>query len=127
MERIYTEEVTDKLYMFKSISRKIDEFGWWDSESISADAGTQFTLKYFKEECQTCGFHLILSAPEHQKTNGKVKFTWRTLRTIVNSLMVHVRVLEAYINFALMYKHIILSGTTNQITNKQIWQANHVI
>ena len=28
---------------------------------------------------------------------------WRTLRTIEHSLMVHARVLEVYINFALMY------------------------
>ena len=35
--------------------------------------------------------------------NGQVEVTWRTLRTIANSLMVHARVLEAYIHFALMY------------------------
>ena len=35
--------------------------------------------------------------------NGKFEVTWRTLRTIAHSLMVHYRVLEAYINFALMY------------------------
>ena len=29
--------------------------------------------------------------------------TWRTLRTVANSLMVHTRVLEVYIHFALMY------------------------
>ena len=29
--------------------------------------------------------------------------TWRTLRTISHSLMVHVRVSEAYINFAFMF------------------------
>ena len=29
--------------------------------------------------------------------------TWRTLCTIAHSLMVYARVLEAYINFALMY------------------------
>ena len=33
--------------------------------------------------------------------NSKVK--WRTLFTIVHSLMVHLRVSEAYIHFALMY------------------------
>ena len=110
MEKTTKEEVMEKLDMFQSIFGEIDKFGWWYLERISADAGTHFTSTDFKEECQTCGFHLILSAPEHQKTNGKVKFTWRTLRTIVNSLMVHVRVLEAYINFALMYTtyHIFL-------------------
>ena len=34
---------------------------------------------------------------------GKVEVTWRALRTIAHSLMVHARVLEAYIHFALMY------------------------
>ena len=49
MEKITTEEVMDKLDMFQSISGKIDQFGWWDLERISADAGMQFTLKKFKE------------------------------------------------------------------------------
>ena len=35
--------------------------------------------------------------------NGQVELTWRTLRTVAQYLMVHARVLEAYINFALMY------------------------
>ena len=41
MEKIKTEEVMDKLDMFKSIFGKIDQFGWWDLEIISADADTQ--------------------------------------------------------------------------------------
>ena len=43
MENITTEEVMDKLDMFQSRFGKIDQFGWWDLEKISADAGTQFT------------------------------------------------------------------------------------
>ena len=35
--------------------------------------------------------------------NGQVEMTWRTLRTIAHSLMVHARVSEAYIYFVLMY------------------------
>ena len=69
MEKITTEEVMDKLDMFQSRFRKIDEFGWWDLEIISADAGTQFTLTEFKEECQTHGVCLTLVAPEHQDMN----------------------------------------------------------
>ena len=30
----------DKSDMFQAISGKVDEFGWWDLERISADAGT---------------------------------------------------------------------------------------
>ena len=35
--------------------------------------------------------------------NGQVEVTWGTLRTIAHSLMVHARVTEAYIHFALIY------------------------
>ena len=45
----------------------------------------------------------MLTSLEHQEMNGQVEVTWRMLRKIANSLMVHSRVLEAYIHFALMY------------------------
>ena len=48
MEKITTEEVMEKLDMFQSIFGKIDQFGWWDLERISADVGTQFTSTQFK-------------------------------------------------------------------------------
>ena len=35
--------------------------------------------------------------------NGQVEMTWRTFRTIAHSLMVHARVSEIYVHFALMY------------------------
>ena len=103
MEKIITEEVMDKLDMFQSRSGIINQFGWWDLERISADAGMQFTLTEFKDECQTRGVRLTLAAPEHQEMNGQVEVTWRTLRTVAHSLMVHARVLEVYTHFASMY------------------------
>ena len=75
MEKITTEEVVDNLDMFQYRSGKIEYFGWWDLEIISADAGTQFTSTEFKEECQTCGVNLTLAAPEHQEMNIQVKVT----------------------------------------------------
>ena len=45
----------------------------------------------------------MLAAPEHQEMNGQVEVTWRTLCTVAHSLMVHARVLEVYVHFALMY------------------------
>ena len=69
MEKITTEEDMEKLDMFQSIFGKMDQFGWWYLERISADAGAQFTLMEFKEECQTCGVRLMLEAPEHQYMN----------------------------------------------------------
>ena len=73
MEKITTEKVMDKLDMFQSRFGKIDQFGWWDLEIISADSGTQFTLTKFKEECQTRGVRLTLAAPEHQEINLQVE------------------------------------------------------
>ena len=35
--------------------------------------------------------------------NGKVEVTWRTLRTVAHALLVHARVPEVYVHFALMY------------------------
>ena len=89
IEKITTEEVMDKLDMFQSRFGKIDQFGWWDLETISEDAGTQFTLTEFKYECQTCVIRLKLAAPEHQDINGQVEVIWRTLRKIAHSCMVH--------------------------------------
>ena len=45
----------------------------------------------------------MLAALEHQEMNEQVEVTWRTLRTITHSLMVHIRVSEVSINFAFMY------------------------
>ena len=66
MENITTAEVMDKLDIFQSRFGKIDQFGWWDLEIISADAGTHFTSEELKDECQTRGVRLKLAAPEHQ-------------------------------------------------------------
>ena len=60
-------------------------------------------LAEFKDEFQTRGVHLKLAAPEHQEINGQVEVTWRKLRTVAHSLMVHARVTEVYVHFALMY------------------------
>ena len=97
MENITTAEVLDNLDMFQPRFGKIDQFGWWDLERISADACTQFTSTEFKDECQTRGVRLTLAATEHQEMNGKIEVTWRTLRTVAHALMVHARVPELYV------------------------------
>ena len=66
MNKITKEEVTDKLDLFQSRFGKIDRFGWWDLEIISADAGTKFASMEFQDECQTRGFLLMLAALEYQ-------------------------------------------------------------
>ena len=103
MENITTAEVMEKLDMFQSRFGKIEQFGWWDLEIISADAGTQFTSTEFKDECQTRGVRLTLAAPEHHEMNRQVEVIWRTLRTVAHALMVYARVPELYVHFALMY------------------------
>ena len=110
----------DKLVMFQARFGKIDESGWWDLEIISAYAGTKFTSTEFQEEYQTRGVWLTLAATEHQEMNRQVKLKWRTLRMIAHSLMVHSRVLEAYINFTLMYtvEHIFLVLPIKDLINE---------
>ena len=61
-----------------------------------------------------------LATTEHQEMNGQVEVTWRTLRTVTNSLMVHDRVLEAYICFKLIYTtdHIFMVIPINDLINE---------
>ena len=59
---------------------------------FSVDAGMQFTLAEFKEECQTPGVYLTLAYMKHQEMNGNFEVTRRTLRKIAHWLMVHARV-----------------------------------
>ena len=106
--------------MFQSRFREIDQFGWWDLERVSADAGKQFSLTKFKEECQTRGVRLTLVAPENQDMNGQVEVTWRTLRTISHALIVHARVPEIYVHFAIIYTtdHIFLVLLIKDLINE---------
>ena len=52
--------------------------------------------------------------------NRPVEVTWITLRTVAHSLMVHARVLEVYVHFALMYTtdHIFPVLQIKDIINK---------
>ena len=120
MENITSAEVMDKLDMFQSIFGKMDQFGWWDLERISKDAGTQFTLTEFKDECQTRGVCLTLAEPEHQDMNGQVEVTWRTLRTVAHALMDQARFPEVYVHFTLMHTtdHIFLVLPIKDLINK---------
>ena len=61
----------DKLDMFQSRFGKNGNFGWWDLEIISADAGTQFTTTEFQDECQAHGVYIILADPEHLEISGQ--------------------------------------------------------
>ena len=79
-----------------------------------------FTSTEFKDECKTRGVRLELAAPKHQEMNGKVEVTWRTFRTAAHSLMVHARVPEVYIHFALMNMsdHIFLIQPIKDLINE---------
>ena len=63
---------------------------------------------------------MTLAAPEHQDMSGQVEVTWRTLRTVAHSLMVHARVPEVYVHFALMYTtdHIFLVLPIKDLINE---------
>ena len=62
----------------------------------------------------------MLAAPEQQVMNRQVKVTWRTLFTVVHTLMVHARVQEVNVHFALMYKtdHIFPVLPIRDLVNK---------
>ena len=62
---------------------------------------------------------MLLAAPEYQEINGQVKVTWRTLRTIAHYLMVHARIFEGYIHFAIIYTtdHILLVLSIKNMIN----------
>ena len=72
-------------------------------DRIQTDPVTQFTSKECWEDISVRGVRLSLAAPYHQEMNGQVEVTWKTLRTITRLIMVHARVSEKYIHFALMY------------------------
>ena len=52
--------------------------------------------------------------------NGQVEVTWCILKIITHSIMVHARVLEKYIHFALMYMtyHIFTVIPIKNLVNK---------
>ena len=82
-----------KLDMSQDIFGKVDTFGWWDMERIQTDASMQFTSEYFQESLSIHALQLILQTSYHQEMNGQAGVPWRTLQTIIHSIMVHARVL----------------------------------
>ena len=52
--------------------------------------------------------------------NRQVEVTWRMLRTVAHTLMVHARVLEVYVHFAIMYMddHILPILPIKDLINK---------
>ena len=74
----------DKLDMLQFRFGKIDQFGWWDLERISADAGTQFTSTEFKDECQTCRVLQYTRYPSTAR-GSSLAVNYRTLDVRVTS------------------------------------------
>ena len=50
-----TEAVMDKLDEFQARYDKVDAFGWWNIDRITANAWPQFTSQEFKEGYQVRG------------------------------------------------------------------------
>ena len=79
MENITTEEVMDKLDMFQSRFRKIDQFGWWDLERISADAGWEdVELRIYPDPfCTSCQISSMNKKSRSKiPLKPKVPFKW---------------------------------------------------
>ena len=103
MEKISTEEVIDKLDMFQSRFGNIDEFGWWDLEKNYSRCRIAIYPDGVQRRMPNLRSSLKLKAPEHQEMNRQDEVTWITLCIISQTLMVHARISEEYIDFALMY------------------------
>ena len=65
---------------------------------------------------------VMLAALKRLEINGQVEVKWRTLCTIEHSIMVHARVLEAYIHFAFIYTtdHIFPVLPIKDLINKYV-------
>ena len=62
------------------------------------------------------GKKATLAAPEHQENSRKLEVTWRTLRIIVHSLMVHTLNFGSLYSFRVnIYGRSYMPGTANQI------------
>ena len=59
--------------------------------------------------------------------NGQVEVTWKKLRTIAHSIMVHSRVSDDYIHFASMYTtyHILSVLPIKQLVNQDFEPTTH--
>ena len=82
----------------------------------------KFISKWFQESLSVRGVHLNLTPLYHQYMNGQVKLTWKTLRTIVHSIMVKAQVSYDYKRFTLMYTthHIFLVLPINHLVNQDV-------
>ena len=55
MEKLFTEEVVDKLDMFQSKFQKVDEFEWWDLERRIQRQMTNSRSLYYISSSRTSG------------------------------------------------------------------------
>ena len=69
MVKINGEEVMDKFDIFQPRLGKIDEFGWWGLEGISADSGMQFTSTQFQRRMSNpqCSYDVSSSGASENK------------------------------------------------------------
>ena len=56
----------DKIYIFKAVFGKVDEFGQYNKEIIQTESGTRFNSKDFHGGVYVHGLQLELAAPDQQ-------------------------------------------------------------
>ena len=118
----------DKVDMCQSRFGKIDEFGWWNLERISADAGSQFTSTEFQDECQTlrCLYYFSISVSSRNEwtSQGDMKNVSYDPTPTYGTCASFGKLYPFCIN---VYDISYFPGTTIQRLNKIRHRSDHII
>ena len=69
-------------------------------EGVRSDADKAFTSKEFHEMCVERKLKLSFASPRHQEMNGLAERSWRSVRDLAFSMMVHAQVGDELYDFA---------------------------
>ena len=70
-------------------------------EGIRTDAGSAFMSQEFVKDCTEKRINVSHAAPRHQEMNGLAERSWRSIRDLAFSMIVHAQVGDKYYDFAL--------------------------
>ena len=68
---------------------------------IRTDADSVFMSEEFRNGCLLIGVDVTHAAPRHQEMNGLAERSWRSIRDLAFSMMVHAHVGDEFYDFAL--------------------------
>jgi transposase InsO family protein len=98
-----SECVIDTITRYQADHSHIGNYGYLDIARVCTDSGSQFTSEEFKKHCWEAGIQLSLAAPKKQYQNHLAECTWQTIGTMAHSLLVHARLPDSFMYYALVY------------------------